>query len=50
MDYHPLSATDRLEEGLEDSEYNYHFLVFDSEMINAFTVPGGNRAAYFHQF
>ncbi|RLE05588.1 MAG: hypothetical protein DRJ13_01770 [Bacteroidetes bacterium] len=33
---------DRLEEGLEDSEYNYHFVVFDSEMINAFTVPGGN--------
>jgi predicted Zn-dependent protease len=33
---------DRLEEGLEDSDYNYHFVVFDSEMINAFTVPGGN--------
>ena len=33
---------DRLEEGLEDSEYNYRFVVFDSDMINAFTVPGGN--------
>ena len=33
---------DRLEEGLRDSEYNYRFVVFDSEMINAFTVPGGN--------
>jgi len=33
---------DRLEEGLEDSEYIYHFVVFKSEMINAFTVPGGN--------
>ncbi len=33
---------DRLEEGLDDSEYNYRFLVFESEMINAFTVPGGN--------
>ncbi|MEN8157984.1 MAG: M48 family metallopeptidase [Bacteroidota bacterium] len=33
---------DRLEEGLDHSEYNYRFLVFDSEMINAFTVPGGN--------
>jgi beta-barrel assembly-enhancing protease len=33
---------DRLEEGLDDSEYNYRFLVFDSEMINAFTLPGGN--------
>ncbi len=33
---------DRLEEGLEDSEYNYNFVVFDSEMINAFTLPGGN--------
>ncbi|MBE9518213.1 MAG: M48 family metallopeptidase [Bacteroidetes bacterium] len=33
---------DRLEERLEDSEYNYRFVVFDSDMINAFTVPGGN--------
>jgi predicted Zn-dependent protease len=33
---------DRLEEGLEDSEYNDSFLVFESEMINAFTLPGGN--------
>ncbi|MCK4880264.1 MAG: M48 family metallopeptidase [Bacteroidales bacterium] len=33
---------DRLEGGLHDSEYNYRFVVFDSEMINAFTVPGGN--------
>jgi len=36
----------RLEEGLEESlgqtEYNYRFMVFESEMINAFTVPGGN--------
>ena len=30
---------DRLVEGLDDSEYNYRFLVFDSEMINAFTLP-----------
>lgn len=33
---------DRLVEGLHDSDYNYRFVVFDSEMINAFTVPGGN--------
>jgi predicted Zn-dependent protease len=33
---------DRLESGLIDSDYLYNFLVFDSEMINAFTVPGGN--------
>lgn len=33
---------DRLKEGLENSEYNYRFVVFDSPMINAFTVPGGN--------
>lgn len=33
---------DRLEGGLEDSKYSYNFLVFESEMINAFTVPGGN--------
>lgn len=31
----------RLEEGLKDSEYNYRFVVFESELINAFTVPGG---------
>lgn len=34
--------SDRLVEGLNDSEYNYHFVVFKSDMINAFTVPGGN--------
>lgn len=33
---------DRLIGGLEDSEYTYNFVVFESEMINAFTVPGGN--------
>lgn len=33
---------ERLVDGLEDSEYRYNFLVFESEMINAFTVPGGN--------
>jgi predicted Zn-dependent protease len=33
---------DRLVDGLRDSEYNYRFVVFDNEMINAFTVPGGN--------
>jgi len=33
---------DRLEDGLEDSEYNYRFIVFDSDMINAFTIPGGH--------
>lgn len=33
---------DRLVGGLEDSEYDYNFLVFESEMINAFTIPGGN--------
>ncbi len=32
----------RLEKNLEHSEYSYSFLVFESEMINAFTVPGGN--------
>lgn len=32
----------RLEEGLGHSEYNYRFVVFENEMINAFTVPGGN--------
>ena len=33
---------DRLVDGLGSSDYHYHFLVFESEMINAFTVPGGN--------
>lgn len=33
---------ERLIGGLEDSQYTYNFLVFESEMINAFTVPGGN--------
>jgi predicted Zn-dependent protease len=33
---------DRLVEGLQDTEYTYRFEVFDSKMINAFTVPGGN--------
>ncbi len=33
---------DRLEAGLMYSDYQYNFEVFDSEMINAFTVPGGN--------
>ncbi len=32
----------RLEEGLGGSEYTYHFVVFQSDMINAFTLPGGN--------
>ncbi len=34
--------SDRLVGGLGDSEYNYRFVVFENEMINAFTVPGGN--------
>lgn len=33
---------DRLKEGLGTSEYEYGFVVFESQMINAFTVPGGN--------
>lgn len=33
---------ERLEMGLEQSDYNYEFIIFESEMINAFTVPGGN--------
>lgn len=33
---------ERLKAGLKHSEYQYSFVVFDSEMINAFTVPGGN--------
>ena len=32
----------RLEAGLEHSDYHHRFVVFDSELINAFTVPGGN--------
>lgn len=32
----------RLEKSLENSEYIYSFIVFESEMINAFTLPGGN--------
>lgn len=32
----------RLLDELPDSEYSYRFVVFKSEMINAFTVPGGN--------
>ena len=33
---------DRLEEGLGNSDYVYSWLIFESEMINAFTVPGAN--------
>ncbi len=33
---------DRLEAGLDHSDYSYRFVVFDNKMINAFTVPGGN--------
>jgi predicted Zn-dependent protease len=33
---------DRLRKGLVHSEYFYSFVVFENEMINAFTVPGGN--------
>ena len=33
---------DRLSGGLNRSEFDYRFIVIDSEMINAFTVPGGN--------
>lgn len=33
---------ERLVQGLEASEYDYDFTVFESTMINAFTVPGGN--------
>lgn len=32
----------RLKQGLENSPYRYRFLVFENEMINAFTLPGGN--------
>ncbi len=37
-----LIIGDRLLEGLDNTEYHYRFVLFDSEMINAFTVPGGN--------
>jgi len=33
---------DRLKGGLKHSDYQYRFVVFENEMINAFTVPGGN--------
>ncbi|MFH0756915.1 MAG: M48 family metallopeptidase [Bacteroidota bacterium] len=33
---------DLLEAGLEDSEYDYRFVVIDNKMVNAFTLPGGN--------
>jgi len=33
---------ERLEQGLETSKYNYNFVVFRNDMINAFTIPGGN--------
>lgn len=33
---------DRLLEGLDDTEYRYRFTVFNNEMINAFTLPGGH--------
>ena len=32
----------RLEEGLGNTDYEYSYVVFDNEMINAFTLPGGN--------
>ena len=32
----------RLRQGLGRSDYHYSFFVFENEMINAFTVPGGN--------
>ena len=32
----------RLTDAMEDSDYDYQFVVFGNEMINAFTVPGGN--------
>jgi predicted Zn-dependent protease len=32
---------DRLVGGLKDTDYHYQFMVFKSEMINAFTIPGG---------
>ncbi len=33
---------DRLAEGLGHSEYKYRIIVFRNELINGFTVPGGN--------
>ena len=33
---------DRLLDGLQTTEYHYRFVVFNNDMINAFTVPGGN--------
>ena len=33
---------DRLIDGLGTSPYDYHFVVFENSMINAFTLPGGN--------
>jgi predicted Zn-dependent protease len=33
---------DRLLDGLLDTEYHYRFVLFKNDMINAFTVPGGN--------
>jgi len=32
---------DRLLDGMGTSEYQYQFVVFENEMINAFTLPGG---------
>lgn len=32
----------RLLDGMKGTEYSYRFVVFDNEMINAFTIPGGN--------
>jgi predicted Zn-dependent protease len=34
--------TDRLIAGLDSTEYRYQFHVIDNEMVNAFTIPGGN--------
>ena len=33
---------ERLIDAMEKSDYKYQFVVFGNEMINAFTVPGGN--------
>lgn len=33
---------ERLENALKHSAYTYRYIVFQNEMINAFTVPGGN--------
>jgi len=32
----------RLENALEDSEYEYNYVVVEDQMINAFTLPGAN--------